>query len=425
MVDLGCLIINVTEGGVIASELVLPKTWGGAEVTRESMKEYVEAIRGRYEIGTKEEKGRILEEFTKTTGVHRKSAIRLLNRPTNRGVTRHRGRKRKYGAQTVEALRSVWEASDRLCSKRLHPFVPEMVRIMRRCGDKSLTAEIEAELCRMSAATMDRRLRAWKERGGRRSLSTTRPGAILRSSIPIRTFADWQENKPGFIEVDLVAHCGESADGFYLNTLMAVDVATGWTEFVGVYGKTQERVGTAVHKVRERLPFPLLGLDSDNGSEFINLNLANWCRREHITFTRSRPYKKNDNCYVEQKNGFIVRRIIGRDRYSSKEALEVLNRIYYLLRWRMNFLEPSMKLESKTRNGAKTHRVYDTAKTPYQRVLDSGVLSDAKKAELKTTYDHLNPVLLLKQIDDGVRSLWKLRDRQPGEKETTNCEVLR
>ena len=292
--------------------------------------------------------------------------------------------------------------------------------MMRRCGDKSMTAEMEAELCRMSAATMDRRLRAWKVKDGRRSLSTTRPGATLRSAIPIRTFADWEEKCPGFVEADLVAHCGESSDGFYLNTLMAVDVATSWTEFTGVYGKTQERVGTAVHKVRQRLPFPLLGLDSDNGSEFINLKLANWCRREHINFTRSRPYKKNDNCYVEQKNGFIVRRIIGRDRYSSKQALEVLNRIYYLLRWKINFLEPSMKLVSKTRHGARTYRVYDTAMTPYQRVLSSGILSDAKKAELKATYDRLNPVLLLKQIDDGVRALWKLRDRNPGERLTTN-----
>jgi hypothetical protein len=389
------------------------------------MKEYVEAIRGRYEVTTKQEKGRILEEFTKTTGMHRKSAIRLLNRPTQRGVTKRRGRKRRYGATVVEALRSVWEASDCLCSKRLRPFIPEMVRMMRRSGDKTVTAEIEAELCRMSAATMDRRLRAWKLGDGRRSLSTTRAVAALRNAIPIRTFADWEEDKPGFVEADLVAHCGESADGFFLNTLVTVDVATGWTECMGVYGKTQERVGTAVHKVRERLPFPLLGLDSDNGSEFINQNLANWCRREHITFTRSRPYKKNDNCYVEQKNGSIVRRIIGRDRFSSREALELLDRIYYLLRWRINFLEPSMKLVSKTRHGAKVHRVYDTAKTPYQRVLESGVLSEAKKAELQAIYAHLNPVLLRKQIDDGVRSLWKLRDRQPTQGPTTKYKASR
>lgn len=279
-----------------------------------------------------------------------------------------------------------------------------------------MSADIEAQVCRMSAATIDRRLRSWRQKGGRRSLSTTSPGALLRSAIPIRTFADWQDNRPGFIEVDLVAHCGESAEDFYLNTLMAVDVATSWTEFVGVWGKTQERVGTAVHHVRQRLPFPLLGLDSDNGSEFINQNLARWCRRERITFTRSRPYKKNDNCYVEQKNGSIVRRIIGRDRYSSKQALEALNRTYYLLRWYINFLQPVMKLVSKTRHGANVHRVYDTAQTPYQRLLNSGVLTEAKKAELAAIYARLNPVLLLKQINDSVEYLWKLRDRHPGEK---------
>ena len=161
--------------------------------------------------------------------------------------------------------------------------------------------------------------------------------------------------------MDLVAHCGDSLAGFYLNTLMTVDVSTGWSEFAPVWGKGEQRVGTAVHHVRERLPFPLLGLDSDNGSEFINQNLANWCRREKITFTRSRPYKKNDNCYVEQKNGSIVRRIIGRDRYSSKQAYETLNRIYYLLRLYVNFFQPTMKLLFKTRHGARVHRVYDTA----------------------------------------------------------------
>jgi hypothetical protein len=268
----------------------------------------------------------------------------------------------------------------------------------------------------MSAATMDRRLRSWKQRGGRHSLSTTVPGKLLRNSIPIRTFGDWGEDRPGFAEIDLVAHCGESVDGFYLNTLMAVDVATGWSEFVGVWGKGQQRVGTAVHEVRQRLPFPLLGLDSDNGSEFINQNLASWCRREGITFTRSRPYKKNDNCFVEQKNGVIVRRIIGYDRYSSRQALEVLNRTYYLLRWYINFLQPVMKLVSKTRHGAKVHRVYDKAQTPYQRVLNSGVLTETKKQELAATYARLNPTLLLKQINDNVHCLWNLRDRHPGEK---------
>jgi hypothetical protein len=279
-----------------------------------------------------------------------------------------------------------------------------------------MTTETESQLCHMSAATIDRLLRPWKQKGGRRSFSTTKSGNLIRSSIPIRTFADWQENRPGFIEVDLVAHCGESLDGFYLNTLMAVDVATSWSEFIGVWGKGQQRVGTAIHHVRERLPFQLLGLDSDNGSEFINHDLARWCQHEAITFTRSRPYKKNDNCFVEQKNGSIVRRVIGRDRYSSKQSYETLNRIYYLLRLYINFFQPVMKLVSKTRHGARVHRVYDTAQTPYQRVLKSGVLTEASKAQLASTYAHLNPVRLLKQINDNVEHLWQLRERHPGEK---------
>ena len=214
----------------------------------------------------------------------------------------------------------------------------------------------------------------------------------------------------------MVAHCGESVDGFYLNTLMAVDVATGWSEFIGVWGKGQQRVGAAIHNVQQRLPFKLLGLDSDNGSEFINQDLARWCHHEGITFTRSRPYKKNDNCFVEQKNGAIVRRVIGRDRYSSKQSYETLNRIYYLLRLYVNFFQPAMKLVSKTRHGAKVYRVYDTALTPYQRVLKSGVIEEVSKVQINSIYAHLNPVRLLKQINDNVEHLWQLRDRHPGEK---------
>lgn len=388
----------------------------GGQVTRESIKEYCEAIRERYRKAMKKEKGKILDEFSKATTLHRKAAIRLLNRRSPVSRKKRSGRPRRYGSKVSEALRAVWEASDRLCSKRLHPYLPEFMGVLRRCGESKMTVEIEAELCHMSPATIDRLLHPWKQKGARRSFSTTRPGSLLRNAIPIRTFADWQENRPGFIEVDLVAHCGESLDGFYLNTLMAVDVATGWSEFVGVWGKGEQRVGTAVHQVRSRLPFTLLGLDSDNGSEFINQNLANWCRREKITFTRSRPYKKNDNCYVEQKNGSIVRRIIGRDRYTSKQAYETLNRIYCLLRLYVNFFQPAMKLVSKTRHEAKVHRVYDTAQTPYQRVLKSGVSSAERKAQINSTYATLNPVSLLKQVNNNVEHLWQLRERHPGEK---------
>jgi hypothetical protein len=283
-----------------------------------------------------------------------------------------------------------------------------MLSVLRQHGEQRIGADMEALICRMSPSTIDRLLRPWRRLGGRRGLSTTKPGSLLKSSIPIRTFADWQENKPGFLEVDLVAHCGDSSEGFYLNTLSAVDVATGWSEYHPVWGKGQARVRAAVHRVRQQLPFPLLGVDSDNGSEFINQYFYNYCRQERITFTRSRSYKKNDSCHVEQKNWSVVRRLVGYDRYTSKSAYQCLERIYYLVRLYVNFFQPTMKLRSKTRHGAKVTKTYQTAQTPYQRLLKLGILSDAKQTELATTYHGLNPVLLLKQINDNLEQLWRL-----------------
>jgi hypothetical protein len=233
---------------------------------------------------------------------------------------------------------------------------------------------------------------------------------MLKGMIPVRTFTDWQENKAGFVEVDLVAHCGESTDGFFLNTLCGVDVWSGWTECLPVWGKWQEKVRQAVHHMRRRLPFPLLGIDSDNGGEFINMVLYKYCQAEKITLTRSRSYKKNDSCHVEQKNGNVVRRIVGYDRYSTKAAYACLDRLYYLVRLQCNFFQPTMKLISKTRHGAKVHKVYEKAQTPYQRLLNAGVLTEAKKAELATTYAGLNPVALLKQINVNLEQLWKLAE---------------
>jgi len=387
---------------------VLPKE---VKVTRRSIIEYAQAVRSRYLGATREEKGKMLDEFTQVTGLHRKAAIRLLHRPSQPGAVKRRGRPRKYGTGVAEALRVIWEAGDRLCSRRLQPFVPEMIKVLRQHGEQRIDAATEGLLCRMSPSTIDRLLRPHRRLGGRRGLTTTRPGSLLKSAIPIRTFADWQENKPGFLEIDLVAHCGESTEGFYLNTLCAVDVWSGWTECLPVWGKGQERVGGAVYKIRQRLPFPLLGLDSDNGSEFINQHLFTYCHQQGITFTRSRAYKKNDSCHVEQKNGNVVRRLVGYDRYTSKAAHQCLERLYSIVRLYMNFFQPTMKLLGKTRHGARVHKVYEKAQTPYQRILKLGVLSEAKQAEMVTTYSGLNPVLLLKQINNNLEQLWGLSER--------------
>jgi hypothetical protein len=382
-------------------------------VTRRSILEYAQELRPRYRKASKEEKTKMLDEFAKVTGFHRKAAVRLLNRASQPTTGQQRGRRRKYGSEVGEALNEVWKASDRLCSKRLKPFIPEMVQVLRRHGEQRIDASLEARLCAISPSTIDRLLRPYRKLSNRKPLSTTRPGSLLKSAIPVRTFADWEEDQPGFMETDLVAHCGDSAGDFYLNTLCAVDVATGWTECLPVWGKWQEKVRQAVHHMRQRLPFPLLGIDSDNGAEFINQCFYNYCRDEKITFTRSRSYKKNDSCHVEQKNGNVVRRLVGYERYASKAAFECLGRVYDLVRLYTNFFQPTMKLVSKTRHGAKVHKVYDTAQTPYQRLVQAGVLTVAKQSELSATYHALNPVKLLKQINDNLEQLWRMAKRPP------------
>jgi hypothetical protein len=395
---------------MVASKKVLPKE---VEVTRSSILEYAEEIRKRYRKASKAKKRELLDELTQVTGLHRKSAIRLLSRKTESEEKKRRGRKKEYGMREKEAIEQIWEASDRLCSKRLKPFLPEMIEVMRRHGEIAIDAELEAKLCHMSSSTIDRLLRASKKTGWRKGISTTRAGNLLKHAIPIRTFADWEENQPGFMEIDLVAHCGETTEDFYLNTLCGVDVASGWTECLPVWGKGAQRVRSSVHRMRQRLPFPLLGIDSDNGSEFINQNFYTYCHQEKITFTRSRPYKKNDSCHVEQKNGNIVRRVVGYDRYTSEKAYQCLDRLYLVLRLYINFFQPTMKLISKTRHGATVHKIYDTAKTPYQRLLDSGTLSESKQQELFSIYNYLNPVHLLNEIHDNQEALCKLADPNP------------
>jgi len=377
-------------------------------MTRGSIQEYIAVIKARYFKATRKNKGKILDEFVINTGYHRKSAIRSLgNKRRTKTVTR-RGRPKKYRSSVSGELKYLWEITDHLCSKRLHPFIPELIDIVRRWGGHTISTEAEALLRQISPATIDRLLRPYRRRKGRGRFGTTKPGTLLKSCIPIRTFADWQEDTPGFLEADMVAHCGDSVDGFYLYTLSTVDVPTGWIECMGIFGKGQSRVRAGIHRIRQRLPFPLLGLDSDNGSEFINRHMYHYCRDEKITFTRSRSYKKNDSCHVEQKNWNVVRRVIGYGRYSSRAALAALNNIYSLLRLYMNFFQPVMKIISKTRHGARVHKVYDTAQTPYQRLLKSGILTEAKQRELTELYQSLNPAALLEHINSSLDILWKL-----------------
>jgi hypothetical protein len=320
----------------------------------------------------------------------------------------HRQRVRRYPLAVQRALITCWHIANGICSKRLIPYLPELVAVLERQGELRLEAETKRLLLALSPATADRLLRVERQRTKPHGLGTTKPGTLLKASIPIRTFADWDDVRPGFVEVDLVAHCGESTHGEYVHSLTLTDVATGWTECLALRNRGQQIVFAALVRARAQLPFPLVGIDSDNGGEFINAHLLRYCQTEQLTFTRSRPYKKNDQAYVEQKNWSIVRHLVGYGRYEGAAACEALERLYEVVRLYVNFFQPSMKLVSKERVGGKVRKRYDAATTPYQRVLDSPQIADEVKAALRQQYLTLNPVALLRQIHRAQETLWQL-----------------
>jgi hypothetical protein len=304
-----------------------------------------------------------------------------------------------------------------LCGKRLAPFLPELVPALEAEGALRLTADHRAQLLAMSAATIDRRLRLFRLQRDPRNwhgLGTTKPGSLLKDQVPIQTYTPWEEQRPGFFEIDLVAHCGTTTEGFYLHTLTATDVATGWTECIGVWGKSQRAVFAGLETIRARLPFPLLGLDSDNGSEFLNAHLVRYCTKEQLTFTRSRPYWKNDQAHVEQKNWSVVRKLIGYGRYESEAALVQLNVVYDVLRRWTNYWQPSLKLVAKERDDTtgKTRKKYDVAQTPSRRLLASGILTDAQQQALAETLAACGPVALRRQVATAVEQLGRLQERR-------------
>jgi hypothetical protein len=314
-----------------------------------------------------------------------------------------------YDEKVMPVLIKLWRVMDYICGKRLQPALPELVAVWERHNELHCDPRTKAKLLRISAATIDRLLRAERCKYELRGRSRTKPGTLLKHQIPIRTFAEWDEQQPGFAEVDLVAHEGGLAAGDYCQTLDLTDVATTWTETLAVRNKAQVWVFEALKKLRKNLPFALLGLDSDNGSEFINDSLLGYCQQEQITFTRSRPYRKNDNCFVAQKNYSVVRRAVGYGRYDTDEQLALLNELYSYLRLYTNFFLPTMKLKSKERVGSRVKKRYDQARTPYQRVLDAPQVAKQKKQLLRATYVTLNPAALKRKIDRLQQRLLQTR----------------
>ena len=329
--------------------------------------ELLGALVARYREAGRLEKGRILTEFASVTGYHRKHAERLLRSAGRSDRSRLRPERRLYDEAVREALIVLWEASDRICGKRLKPLIPMMIAAMERHGHLALDAEVRARLETISAATIDRALAPARAKTASRRRRVASSPAIRRA-VPIRTYADWDDPAPGFMEADLVAHSGPMTSGSFVQTLVLTDIASGWTECAPLLFREQQLLGEVMTVVREGMPFPLLGFDTDNDTVFINETIKAWCETASIALTRSRPYRKNDQAHIEQKNGAIVRRMVGYRRFEGVAAAEALARLYRPMRLFVNFFQPSFKLAEKRREGALVRKRYHPPLTPHQRL---------------------------------------------------------
>lgn len=402
-------------------------------LTMKEKKAVTAEVAKRYQKVKKKERTLILDEFVSLTGYSRCYGAFILRNWGRKVHFRTKGKevvfvfgktrpsqKRKresfYDEAVVSVLRDIWVICDFICGKRLAPYLKEIIPVLERFGELKLDDAVRDKLFTISAATIDRLLGPERRKYTLKGRSTTKPGSLLKHQIPIRTFADWDEDAPGFLEIDLVGHDGGSLIGDFIQTLDATDICTGWTETMAVKNKAQRWVFAALVKILDQVPFKVLGIDSDNGSEFINDHLRRFCEQEAISFTRSRPYRKNDSCFVEQKNYSVVRRAVGYLRYDSDTELETLSELYGYLRSYTNFFQPVMKLTQKIRTGSKVKRSYDEAKTPYHRVLLLSSIPEDDKRRLEQEYAKLNPAHLKREITRLQNMLIELstKNRLPG-----------
>ena len=372
--------------------------------------ELVAAIAGRYSQADRTERSRILDEFTAVTGFHRKHAMRLLRAGQPNQRSGPRPGRRTYDDAVREALIVIWEASDRICGKRLRPLVPVMVEAMERHGHLQLAPEVRISLLVMSAATIDRALRDVRQQAGRSTRRKAPPSAAIRRSVPVRRFDDWNDPPPGFVEADLVSHSGPVAKGSFVQTLVLTDIATGWTECAPLLVREQRLLTEVLSELRKLLPFALLGFDTDNDSVFMNETVRDYCLAANVAFTRCRPYRKNDQAWVEQKNGSVVRRAVGYRRFEGLEAAALLARLYAALRLYVNFFQPSFKLAAKARDGAKVTKRYHPPATPCERLMAEARTSEEVRHRLEAQRETLDPVRLLRQIRAAQQQLVGLAD---------------
>ena len=374
---------------------------------RKARTEYVGVLRIRYEAAGKQEKGRLLDDATQVTGLHRKALIRLLKAKPPPIRQQFRTGRNVYTTETRQTVLVLWHTAGEICAERLHPFLSDLLDKLVACGELTISDGTDVQLRKISLATVKRIVAREKRRSTVRLGGTTKPGSLLKRQITVR-YGRWDETRPGWCETDTVAHCGETTAGTFIYSLNLVDVATSWSEQVALMGKGERACVTALDIARKRLPFPRLGLDSDNGSEFINWHMQRYARQYRLTFTRSRPYKKNDNAYAEQKNWTAIRQLVGYVRLDTEEQLRLLNELY-ANEWRLyvNFFQPTMKVKTVTKDettGRKTKRYYQ-AQTPYQRLMMHPEITPGQKQLLQSTYDSLNPCALQRRIQKKLERL--------------------
>jgi hypothetical protein len=377
-----------------------------AKATMATRKEIIQRNKAAYTKAKKKEKGQILDHICISTGLSRDRVKRLIGRTAPKPVKKRKpGRKAKYDTAFTKTLEKVWFYMDFACGKRLVAGMGDMLEALITSGELTVSEEALTKLTCVSAATADRLLAKARNGLTLKGKSNTKPGTLLKRDIPIRLGTEWDDAVPGFVEIDLVAHCGATTAGDYVNTLSVTDVFSGWTETIAVLNKARVHVFGGLQAVQARQPFPYKGIDSDNGSEFINAHLYNWCKKNNICFTRSRPYKKNDNCHVEQKNWHVVRRNIGYNRYESQAATDAMNDYYALMRLYTNYFLPQTKLLDKMRVGARLRKRYDKPKTPYRRLLESGLLTPEAITVLQGAFASLNPAALKRDMVKALKVL--------------------
>lgn len=368
-----------------------------------------EAAAARYLSATKREKTRILDELCANTGWHRNHARKALAAAlTPKVVEARKPRPVTYGPEVIEALTQCWLVLGMPAGKRLAPMLGELVAVLRHFRELSIDAETAQLLVSMSAATIDRRLAPERAKTRPRGRIGTKPGSLLKSQIPVRTWAEWDDAVPGFVEIDLVWHDGGVRGAGHAFTLTVTDIATGWTENRSVPDRAAKCVLAALNEIARTMPFPILGVDCDNGSEFINEHLLGWCQGREITFTQARPGNKNDGCHVEQKNWTVVRATVGYYRYDTAAELLLLNEIWMLHSRLTNFFYPQQKLVSKTRHGAKISKKHDHAQTPFHRAVNHPAITVERIVALTRTYSLINPAATQRQLHALAAELFTL-----------------